>query len=101
MELLPTESLFLEVSAMYDVTYSPKRHCHRNEVAGAASASGRANEQGTACGEAERGDGLSFVWGIIGDFLLALKTKRVKQREGRGGCPKAYLEAPLRDAMSR
>ena len=72
----PPTALLLEVSAAYEANY---RQRMRAEERRAAAAAGR-DEQAAAEAQGERGDGLSFVWGLYGDFLRRIKSNVLRQR---------------------
>jgi hypothetical protein len=65
------------VSAAYEANY---RQRMRAEERRAAAAAGGDEHVAAAEAQGERGDGLSFVWGLYGDFLRRIKSNVLRQR---------------------
>ena len=79
----PPAALLLEVSAAYEATYMHRIHvekCAEQRRAAAAVAGGDEQVAAAEALQGERGDGLSFVWGLFGDFLRRIKSNVLRQR---------------------
>ena len=78
------------MSAAYEANYRQRMRAEEKRAAAAAAgaAAAGAGEQAAAAGaeqaaaeaQGERGDGLSFVWGLYGDFLRRIKSNVLRQR---------------------
>lgn len=75
--IAPPTALLLEVSAAYEANY---RQRMRAEERRAAAAAGGDEHVAAAEAQGERGDGLSFVWGLYGDLLRRIKSNVLRQR---------------------
>jgi len=75
----PPAALLLEVSAAYEATYMHRIHVEKRRAA-AAVAGGDEQVAAAEALQGERGDGLSFVWGLFGDFLRRIKSNVLRQR---------------------
>ena len=65
-----------QVSAAYEANYRQRMRAEEKRAAAAAGG----DEQAAAEAQGERGDGLSFVWGLYGDFLRRIKSNVLRQR---------------------
>ena len=63
------------MSAAYEANYTQRMRAEEKRAAAAAGADEQAAEA-----QGERGDGLSFVWGLYGDFLRRIKSNVLRQR---------------------
>ena len=63
------------MSAAYEANYRQRMRAEGKRAAAAAGADEQAAEA-----QGERGDGLSFVWGLYGDFLRRIKSNVLRQR---------------------
>ena len=70
------------MSAAYEANYRQRMRAEEKRAAAAAAgaAAAGAEEQAAAEAQGERGDGLSFVWGLYGDFLRRIKSNVLRQR---------------------
>ena len=64
------------MSAAYEANYRQRMRAEEKRAAAAAGG----GEQAAAEAQGERGDGLSFVWGLYGDFLRRIKSNVLRQR---------------------
>ena len=73
----PPTALLLEVSAAaYEANYRQRMRAEERRAAAAAGG----DEPAAAEAQGERGDGLSFVWGLYGDLLRRIKSNVLRQR---------------------
>ena len=70
------------MSAAYEANYRQRMRAEEKRAAagGEEQAAAAGAEQAAAEAQGERGDGLSFVWGLYGDFLRRIKSNVLRQR---------------------